>query len=87
MGRRAPSAVKQLHCSEVHEIAKLRDRGVDWGGKSGTLGSQQQWMETLHWQTQHFRQEHREAQILASKSKKLRFEEILRDRKNHGLTP
>jgi len=32
--------------------------------KLGTLGSQQQWMETLHWQTQHFRQEHSEAQIL-----------------------
>ena len=48
---------------------------MDWGGKAGTLGSQQQWMETLHWQTQHFRQEHREAQILGSKSKKWRFEE------------
>ena len=40
-----------------------------WNGKKGvvgkgTFGSQQQWIETLHWQTQHFRQEHREAQIL-----------------------
>ena len=45
---------------------------MDWGGKAGTLGSQQQWMETLHWQTQHFRQEHSEAQILRSKSNKFK---------------
>ena len=60
--------------SNAHEIAKLRDEG---GGCTGvgkdTLGSQQQWMETLHWQTQHFRQEHSEAQILASKLNKLKI--------------
>ena len=58
-----------MQCN-AHEIAKLRDEG---GGCTGvgkdTLGSQQQWMETLHWQTQHFRQEHSEAQILGLKSK------------------
>ena len=51
-----------------------RRSGVEiWSGVgSGTLGSQQQWMETLHWQTQHFRQEHSEAQILRSKSNKIK---------------
>jgi hypothetical protein len=39
-------------------------RGYRCLAKWLTFGSQQQWMETLHWQMQHFRQEQTDAQIL-----------------------